>query len=135
MMNILDKHTMFLVQNWNSPEIMTCAEITEERHWWNIFKLDEEQKKTLNTMVQYVMEGVDDLVILAIREMKEAGIDILDKNKVVECVGALYDAVVTLPSWAKLFASPIRNAVVNTIVPVFVEFLYNKYTKASQPNT
>ena len=124
-MNKLDKHTMFLIANWNSTETLVATSPEEEpRKWWDIFRLGADSRKSLDNIVRYMVEAIDDLVILDLKNSKSGDIRV--------CVTQLYDAIVTLPFWALLVKSLIRDVVLNTMVPILVDFLKQKYTKAKE---
>jgi len=132
-MNVVDIKTPelrqqlnFLVLNWNSPEILTSDVLPEDapqKHWWEFWKLDSNQKNSIQNIFRYMLEGLDDFVKIL---FKKYGSPTDHQDEIISAISSLYDNVVVLPFWLKPLSSKFKEYFM-LIIPICVAFLDSKY--------
>jgi hypothetical protein len=120
----IEKHVNFLVANWHSSDILVSEILPESNNkkWWQFWKLDADQKQNLQNVFRYMLEGIEDFVIILQKTYGNIGDH---QEDIVNGVSTLYDNIVTLPLWLKPFNSKIKGWVL-LIVPIVVDFLDNR---------
>jgi hypothetical protein len=115
----------WLVYSWDSEEV--SENTPEERRWWEFWKLDTSQKKSLLVIIRYLIEALDDFVRIALKEENPLEY----KSTVLFSMSDLYDKVIkefTFPWYLKLFKTFFKNFFINNVCTLLFDFFIKKET-------
>ena len=126
-------HLHRLLYNWHSEEM--SADTPESRMWWEFWKTDPEQKRSLLVIGRYLLEGLDDFVLIARTETAVEEEDPSSyKDTILEAITSLYNAVMVdakIPWWVKPFGNSVKNIIINVIGSLLIDYIMNKYAGGS----
>lgn len=119
----LIKQLDWLLWNWDVDEV--SEKTPENRKWWEFWKLDQDQKRSLLVVGRYLIEAVDDFVNIIKKETNPSEY----KATVLDSISTLYDRVIKyakIPIWIKPFGKYVKSFIINTLCSLLIDFLLRK---------
>lgn len=120
----LQDHLDFLLLNWHSSDNLTSETLPDStKKWWQFWKIDAEQKKSIQNVFQYLLESADDFVRIIYK--KYGGIA-NHEAEILSAISTLYDSTITVPIWLLPFSGKLKSSIM-LVIPVLIGYIDNKY--------
>lgn len=129
----LRQHTNFLITQWKSEgqdkTVQTVAFLDTVNSWWSKLFADTKYSDTQADVIKYLLNSVNDFVEIALKTLGTDKLKFTDLivSNMVASFAKVYDATITLSWYFKPFSKQIRTLVIETMCPILIEFLINKY--------
>jgi len=119
----INKHKNWLVWSWHTDEVSV-----NDKEWWEFWKLNADEKKSLIVVGRYLLEGLDDFVTIARSENSNDPFSL--KKTILLAMDSLYDTVMKdakTPWWFAPFKGTVKGIIINVIFSLLIDYILNKY--------